>query len=239
MPHLHKALSLAANLDDHKMRQFLLTLFTIIIFSSCDCNQVVSGKIIDDKSGKPLSNVTIYNKNKTWSKTKTDTAGHFQLSNISVGYGCPPMTVIVEENNYKKIEIFIDADGQKEIRLQKIIQLQTDTLDQIKAIKILRDIFQEYNHNEEGIDSEDNKNAVTKSIKSLNGLTNPSDLELLINIWQYYDPTDYSCRQLILNFLLQNKTKSIAAVKDRMKNKKSWETGETEFRYLLKELEAE
>ena len=220
------------------MRQFLLTLLTITFLTSCDCYQIVSGTILDDKTGKPLGNIIVYNKNKNSVKTKTDTTGHFQLSNISGGYGCPPMTVIVDDNNYKKIEISIDAGRQKEIRLEQIKQLQIDTPDQAKAIKTLRDIFEEYKLNEEGIDSEDNKNAVTKSLESLNGLTNSNDLELLINIWHYYDPTDYSCRRFVLKVLLQDKAKSIAAVKDRMKHKKSWETGETEFKYLLEELEA-
>ena len=87
--------------------------------TSCDCYQVVSGTILDDKTGKSLVNIIVYNKNKNSGKTKTDTTGHFQLSNISGGYGCPPMTVIVDDNNYKKIEISIDAGGQKEIRLEK------------------------------------------------------------------------------------------------------------------------
>ena len=220
------------------MRQLLLTLLTITFLTSCDCYQVVRGTILDDKTGKPLNNKTVYNKDKTLVKTTSDTAGHFQLSNISGGYGCPPMTVIVDDNNYKKIEISIEAGGQKEIRLQQIRQLQTDILAQAKAIKILRDIFEEYKQNEEGIDSEDNKNAMTRSLESLIGLTDPNDFELLINIWNYYDPTDYSCRQLVLSVLLQDKTKSIEAVKDRMKHKKTWETGETEFKYLLEELEA-
>ena len=54
----------------------------------------------------------------------------------------------------------------------------------------------------------------------------------------YYDPTDYSCRQLILNVLIKDRMRSIAAFKDRMLIRKSWETGETEFKYLLKQLES-
>ena len=159
-------------------------------------------------------------------------------SNISGGYGCPPMTVIIDDNNYKKIEVTIDAGGQKQIRLNKIIQVQNDTVDQEKVVKFIRQIFEEYKHNEEGIDSEENKTAMTNNLKSMKLIPNKKDFELLLNIWQYYDPTDYSCRPLVLNVLLQDKTKSIAAVKDRMKNKLSWETDNTEFKYLLKELEA-
>lgn len=219
------------------MKQLLRTTLIIFLLTSCDCNQTVSGTIIDSETGKNLNSITVYNKNKSWSKTKTDMSGHFQLSNISGGYGCPPMIVVVEERNYKTIETSIDAGGQKEIRLEKIKQIQTDTLIQKKALKILRDVFEDYKNNEEGIDSEDNINAVTKSLQSLKALTNAKDLELLINFWQYYDPTDYSCRQLVENVLLQNKPKSTVAVQDRIKNKKDWETGETEFKYLLKKLQ--
>ena len=97
------------------MRQLLLTLLTITFLTSCDCNQVVSGTVLDNKTGKPLSNITVYNKNENSVKTKTDTAGHFQLSNISGGYGCPPMTVIVDANDYKKIEISIDEIGRAHV----------------------------------------------------------------------------------------------------------------------------
>ncbi len=220
------------------MRDALQVLLIITFLISCDCKQVVSGTIIDAKTGKPLSNITTYNKNKSWSKTKTDADGHFQLLSISGGFRCPPVIVIVDDDNYKKIEVSIEAGGQKEIRLEQISQIQIDTLAQAKAIKTLRNIFEEYKSNEEGIDSEDNKNAVTKSLQSLKGVTNPDDLELLINIWHYYDPTDYSCRPLVLDILQQDKMKSIAAVKKRMKNKMSWETDETEFKYLLEKLQA-
>jgi hypothetical protein len=101
------------------MKHFLPILFLIIFLSSCDCNQIVSGTIIDDKTGRPLSDITVYHKSKTWIKTKTDSAGHFQLSGISGGFGCPPMTIIIEDSNYKKLETSIDAGGQKEIRLQQ------------------------------------------------------------------------------------------------------------------------
>jgi len=220
------------------MKQFLLTLSIITLMVSCDCYQVIRGTIIDDKTGEPLSNITVYNKKNNWDKTETDTAGYFELSSISGGLRCPPMTVIVDDSNYKRIEISIDAGGEREIRLERVPQFNADTLKQAKAIKTLRDIFEDYKQNEEGIDSDDNKNAVTKSLQTLKGLTDPKDYELLINIWEYYDPTDYSCKQLVLNVLLQDRAKSIAAVKDRIKHKKSWETGETEFKYLLRDLNA-
>lgn len=101
------------------MKQFSLTILISIFFASCDCNQDVRGIVLDKETGKPVNNVTVYKKNKTWVTTRTDTAGYFELSDISGGYGCPPMEVIVDDHNYKKVEVSIDAGSQKEIRLEK------------------------------------------------------------------------------------------------------------------------
>ena len=135
-----------------------------------------------------------------------------------------------------------NTNRQKEILSVKKITLQNDTLTYKQAIKNIRDIFVDYKTNEESIESEDNKNTMTKSLISLQNVTDKNDLELLINIWNYYDPTDYSCRDKIYNILLQNKTNSINAVKDRMKNRMSWENADlsgTEFKNLLEQLEKE
>lgn len=113
-----------------------------------------------------------------------------------------------------------------------------DTPDPQESIKTLRSIFEAYTAHEEGIDSEDNKNAVTQNLLSLDTVRKPEDLQLLINMWHYYDPTDYSCRQMILDILLRDKAAAIAAVEYRMKHKKSWETGATEFGYLLDALQS-
>lgn len=102
------------------MRLFILTVLTILFLISCDCKQDVSGTVLDDKTGKPLSNIEVYNKNKISVKTKTDTAGHFKLSNISGGYGCPPMTVIIDDNRFTKLDMSTDAGAQKEIRLKEV-----------------------------------------------------------------------------------------------------------------------
>jgi hypothetical protein len=111
-----------------------------------------------------------------------------------------------------------------------------------QAINKIKDIFENYKANEEAIESEENKTAMTKSLNSLHNVTDNQDLELLINIWNYYDPTDYSCRDEIYKILLQNKSMSIKAVKDRLKHKMSWESKNlsgTEFTTLLKMLENE
>jgi hypothetical protein len=108
----------------------LTRIATLIIgltfLTSCDCYQRVEGTVIDKETGKPLQGVTVYNKNKEWSKTTTDTTGHFELSNVSGGFRCPPMTVIADFKNYDKVEIKIPAGGQKTIKMQRLA-LQSKT----------------------------------------------------------------------------------------------------------------
>lgn len=117
---------------------------------------------------------------------------------------------------------------------------QHDTLPYGQAIKNIRIIFEDYKTNEDAIDSDNNKTMMTRSINSLKSVTNTNDLKLLINVWNYYDPTDYTCRKDIYNVLLQNKAISIKAVKNRIKNRMSWESKDmsgTEFKDLLSSLE--
>jgi hypothetical protein len=117
-----------------------------------------------------------------------------------------------------------------------------DTFIYKQAIKNIRDIFEDYKTNEEAIESTSNKATMTKSFKSLKNVTNKKDLELLINVWNYYDPTDFSCKTEIYTILKQNKAISIAAVKHRIKHKMSWESDDlsgTQFKGLLKQLENE
>lgn len=224
------------------MRQPIYILIALAFLVSCDCNQNVKGTILDRNTNEPIGNADIYNKNKSWSKTKTDEKGYFELSNVSGGFTCPPMTIIVEHTDYEKAETEIESVGQKEILLTKKVTHKKDTLTYKHAIKNIRDIFEDYKTNEESIESDDNMQTMTKSLKSLHSVTDKNDLELLINIWNYYDPTDYSCRGEIYNILLHNKTISINAVKVRMKHKMSWESADlsgTEFKNLLEQLENE
>jgi hypothetical protein len=99
-----------------------LTRITIILIgltflTSCDCYQQVSGTVVDKETGSPLVGVIVYNKNKQWNKTTTDTTGHFELSNVSGGFRCPPMTVIAKLKNYNKIEVKIPTGGQEIIKM--------------------------------------------------------------------------------------------------------------------------
>ncbi len=86
------------------MKNALTLLGGLTVLISCDCYQQISGTIVDKSTGKPLTGVCVYNQRKDWIKTTTDSTGHFKLSAISGGFGCPPMKVTVQAENYRIIE---------------------------------------------------------------------------------------------------------------------------------------
>jgi protein TonB len=113
------------------LTKLLTILIALTILSSCDCYQLVNGTVIDKKTGKPLQGVTVFNKNKDWIKTTTDKTGYFELSNVTSGFGCPPMTIVVETTDYKRTETTIPAGGQEIVKIEKEISCipQPDLLD--------------------------------------------------------------------------------------------------------------
>jgi hypothetical protein len=110
-----------------------------------------------------------------------------------------------------------------------------------KPIEAIKKVFDDYVKYQESTDSQDNKDLMTNSLKSLDKVTEPDELEILINVWMYYDPTDFSSRDLVFNVLQKNRPESIQAIKTRINNKKEWETDNTapysELNYLLKQLD--
>ena len=82
-----------------------------------------------------------------------------------------------------------------------------------------------------------------KSLESLNSVKSQNDLEILINVWLYYDPTDFPTRKLVSRGLKDSRPESILAVKKRQENQKAWEREDSapysELDYLLTELEKE
>ena len=101
------------------MRKITTILIGLTILTSCDCLQRVAGTVVDKETGSPIQGVTVYNKNRQWIKTTTDTTGHFELSSISGGFRCPPMTVITDFKNYDRVEVEIHASGQETIKMQR------------------------------------------------------------------------------------------------------------------------
>ncbi len=97
----------------------LLLVFIGLI--ACDAYQKVTGTVIDQETGKPLSGATVFNKNKAWNKIQTDSLGNFELSEISSGmHRTPSMIIVIEKENYQKQEISVPLKEEKPIiKLEK------------------------------------------------------------------------------------------------------------------------
>ncbi|GAB2819437.1 hypothetical protein [Ferruginibacter profundus] len=89
--------------------------------------------------------------------------------------------------------------------------------------QVITKIFKEYVKYEESVDGEDNKALMTRSFKTLTASCQPADLPILLDVWMYYDPTDFPTRTLIQPIFIKNKTATIKAINNRIKAKKSWE----------------
>jgi len=89
----------------------------LTFLTSCDCYRKISGTVLDSKTGIPIQGVTVYNKDKDWVKTTTDSIGHFELSDVSGGFSCPPMKIILEASEYNATETSIPAGETRTIKM--------------------------------------------------------------------------------------------------------------------------
>lgn len=112
-----------------------------------------------------------------------------------------------------------------------------------QTIQKIKSVFDDYIKYQEATDSQEDKDLMTNSLKSLQQVTDLDELEILINVWMYYDPTDFPSIPEIDRILKVSRPQSIEAVKKRMANKKEWESEQTapysDLKSLLKRLENE
>ena len=120
-------------------------------------------------------------------------------------------------------------------RAEKLKNVDAHPVDTIKRI------FYEYVEHTEATDSPDDKEFMTRGLNDLQKVSDTAALELLINVWMYYDPTDFQTRELVNRILQLNKAESIKAIKKRKEHKRPGESEETapysELNYLINELE--
>lgn len=120
-------------------------------------------------------------------------------------------------------------------------QTKSNRLHNDTAIRNIKLVFEDYIKSHESTDSEDDKELMLKSLEEIERLTGKKDLVLLINVWMYYDPTDFPEYNLVYEILEKSVPESIQAVKWRIKNKKKWETDDSapysDLPALLKRLE--
>ena len=149
--------------------------------------------------------------------------------------------IFVEENNqisFKKVE-----QPCRECWGEECDEAEKNIAQIDKPIVVIKRIFNNYIEYEESTDTFKNKELMSESLKSLTNIETQEDLELLINVWMYYDPTDYPSIPEIYRILKDSRPTSIESVKNRIRNKKKWETDDTapysDLKGLLKRLENE
>lgn len=216
----------------------MIAIFTgFLFFTSCDCYQVVTGTIVDIETKKPIDGVLVYNKTKPTNKSQTIHDGNFEVTSISGGLsGCPPMTIIIEHSDYEKQEITIPAGGNKEIFLTR--KGEKTCMGRIDLI------LHDYTSAGESVDTESNKKTITDCLKGLeNTELTGQDFNRLIELWMYYDPTDFPTRDLVLVLFKTRKSESIKAINKRIDEKESWEDEDnapfSELKYFIEQLENE
>jgi hypothetical protein len=93
----------------------------------------------------------------------------------------------------------------------------------LKPIEVVASIFKDYISYNESVDSGENKEAIKNALEAIQKegkLTRPT---LLLNVWMYYDPTDFLIRPLIESILFKHKKVVLIAIENRIKHKKKWE----------------
>lgn len=96
-----------------------------------------------------------------------------------------------------------------------------------KPIKTVERIFNKYVMQSESVDASTNKDAMKIALQLLQSKSDVKDLPLLINVWMYYDPTDFPTRQLTQKIFEKDKKASLSAINYRLKNKMKLENKET------------
>lgn len=115
------------------------------------------------------------------------------------------------------------------------------TTKSVTPIQTVERIFEDYIKYSESTASQVDKDSMIEALQTIQQLRSEGDLIVLINVWMYYDPTDFPGRHLVYKILENSRPESIKAVRTRISNKKKWETDNTapysELKDLLKQLD--
>lgn len=128
-------------------------------------------------------------------------------------------TLFVDEIDTKLTEkIYLNGLNiiRKTEKTKDIITQKKET-----PIKTVYRIFKNYTEESESTDSLTKKDEMENALKSLLTKSEIKDLQLLINVWMYYDPTDFPTRQLIKPIFLKDKKATLSAIDKQLNNKKN------------------
>ncbi|HYV90257.1 MAG TPA: hypothetical protein VE978_00670 [Chitinophagales bacterium] len=87
-------------------------------------------------------------------------------------------------------------------------------------------IFKQYTKVEDNSPSQSVKDEMTKALTALQQSSSKTDLPLLLNVWMYFDPTDFPTRKLIEPILNKDKAALLIAIDKRLKKKRKTESKE-------------
>lgn len=130
--------------------------------------------------------------------------------------------------------------GKRELQLKpdslpalvnEVFEDEPDLNDQDSIIIIdpdntLRRIFTSFIKFQESTDSKENLDSMRQSIKLVGQDSNwisPATLRLLLDIWMYYDVTDFAKRRYVEERLSERPFLSIKAIDQRINKKNEWE----------------
>lgn len=140
-------------------------------------------------------------------------------------------------NIFKKDQLCSDAKNEICFRFQD------KGLSNKQHVDNIRKVFEDYIKYQESTDSQDDKSLMTESLKSLTVVKENDELDLLINVWMYYDPTDFLGNIEIYRILKSNRPQSIEAVRNRIDKRREWEADDSspysDLKNLLSRLENE
>ena len=146
-------------------------------------------------------------------------------------------TLFVDEIDAKLTEK-IYLNGLDIIR--KTVKTKTIKTDKKETpIKTVDRVFKSYIKQSENTDSPTNKDAMKNALQLIQTKSDVQGLPLLINVWMYYDPTDFPTRKLIQPIFTKDKKNTLVAIDKRLNKKKKWENKETAPYYDLVSLKDE
>jgi hypothetical protein len=165
---------------------------------------------------------------------KQKSLGRFTAT-LSNGFALDDLFVTINnQTNYEKV-----AQPCRECWGDECDEMDADQPE--NPVGLIKRVFDDYVEHAESTDSQEDKDIMSKSLSSLDKVTDPGELDILINVWMYYDPTDFPTRNLVFRVFENSRTESVEAIKARMENKKEWESDDTspysELPYLLKKLD--
>ena len=119
-------------------------------------------------------------------------------------------TLFVDEIDTKLTEK-IYLNGLDIIR--KTVKTKTIKTDKKETpIKTVDRVFKSYIKQSENTDSPTNKDAMKNALQLIQTKSDVQDLPLLINVWMYYDPTDFPTRKLIQPIFTKDKKNTLVAM---------------------------